>query len=114
MELKVRDVEVVSLRIPQSESPSRQFAPRPDTGGMIEVTAVYLHTEDGPTGFGYTSQIASRAGNATAAYLRDELIPTVIGGNALAPESIWRRAWFQNRPRMRAGLGVHALSAIDI
>lgn len=113
-ELKIREVEVVPLRVPLSESPARRFAPRPDSGGSIEVTAVYLHTEDGPTGFGYTSQIGSRAGNAIAAYLRDELAPSVIGANALAPESVWQAAWGPHKPRMRGGLGVQALSALDI
>lgn len=113
-ELTITAVEVVPLRVPLSESPARRFAPRPDNGGVLEVTAVYIHTEDGPTGFGYTSQIGSRAGAAIAAYLRDELAPSVIGANALAPEAIWQAAWSPNKSRMRAGLAVQALSALDI
>ena len=113
-ELRIREVEVVPLRVPLSESPARRFAPRPDTGGVLEVTAVYVHTEDGPSGFGYTSQIGSRAGGAIAAYLRDELAPSVVGANALAPEATWQRAWGPNKSRMRAGLAVQALSALDI
>ena len=47
-------------------------------------------------------------------YIRDELAPLVIGEDALAPEALWHRMWAPNKARQRAGLGVWALSAIDI
>ncbi|MBO0714744.1 MAG: mandelate racemase/muconate lactonizing enzyme family protein [Acidimicrobiales bacterium] len=111
--LSIRSVEVVPLEVPLSESPARRFA-QARGDGAISVTAVYVHTNGGPTGFGYTTQIGSRAGAAIAAYIRDELAPRLEGAEALAPEAIWHRLWNPSKSRMRAGLAVHALSALDI
>jgi L-alanine-DL-glutamate epimerase-like enolase superfamily enzyme len=114
--IKIESVEVESLLIPFSDSPARRFASSPTQRGNpgISVTTVYLHTEHGPTGFGYTVQIGSKAGNAIASYIRDELAPSIIGADALAPEAVWQRMWGSNKSRMRGGIGVHALSALDI
>lgn len=112
-ELSIRSVEVVPLSVPVSESPARRFA-RPRGDGGIGVTGVYVHTDGGPSGFGYTTQIGSKASAAIAAYVRDELAPLLIGAEALGPEALWQRLWGPNKSRMRAGLAVQALSALDI
>lgn len=114
--MKITSVEIVPLLVPFADSPARQFASSPtqrDNPGIL-VTAVYVHTDSGPTGFGYTSQIGSKAAPAIAAYIREELAPTIVGANALAPEALWQRMWGPNKSRMRGGLGVQALSALDI
>jgi L-alanine-DL-glutamate epimerase-like enolase superfamily enzyme len=107
---KITAVEIVPLLVPFSDSPARRFASSPtqrDNPGIL-VTAVYVHTEGGSTGFG------SKAAPAIAAYIKDELAPTIIGADALAPEALWQRMWGPNKSRMRGGLGVHALSVLDI
>lgn len=112
-DLPIRSVEVVPLEVPRSESPARRFV-KSRGDGVIGVTAVYVHTDGGPSGFGYTTQIGSQAGGAIAAYIRDELAPRLLGAEALAPEALWQRLWRPSMSRMRAGLAVHALSALDI
>jgi L-alanine-DL-glutamate epimerase-like enolase superfamily enzyme len=112
-DLSISSVEVVPLEVPRSESPARRFV-KSRGDGVIAVTAVYVHTDGGPSGFGYTTQIGSRAGGAIAAYIRDELAPRLVGAGALAPEALWHRLFSPSQSRMRAGLAVHALSALDI
>ncbi|MPZ52662.1 MAG: hypothetical protein GEU79_08000 [Acidimicrobiia bacterium] len=75
---------------------------------------VYVHTDDGPSGCGFTMGLGGAWSNAVATYIRDELAPLAIGGDALRPEALWDRLWGRNKARMRAGLGVWALSAVDI
>jgi len=81
-------------------------------GVVLDVELV--HTEGGPSGTGYTTVLGGEGGGAMASYVRDELGPLTIGQDALAPEALWHRMWGPNKARLRAGLGVYALSAVDI
>lgn len=80
----------------------------------IDCVMVTVHTSDGPTGTGFTMGLGGAWSRAVAAYITDELTPLAIGQDVLAPEALWRRLWSPNKARMRAGLGVWALSAVDI
>ena len=79
----------------------------------VDMVAVYVHT-DGPTGFGFNMGLGGSASSALVPYIEEELAPLAIGENAAAPEALWHRLWSPNKARMRAGLGLWALSAIDI
>lgn len=80
----------------------------------VECVAVDVHTEVGPSGFGFTMGLGGSWSSAVARYITDELAPAAVGMNALATEQLWHRMWSPNKARMRGGLGVWALSAIDI
>ena len=80
----------------------------------IDCVVVALETTDGPSGTGFTMGLGGAWSRAVAAYITDELAPLVVGEDALAPEALWMRMWSPNKARMRAGLGVWALSAVDI
>ncbi len=80
----------------------------------VDCTAVWLHTKDGPTGVGFTMSLGGSASAALVPYIALELAPLAVGRDALAPEALWHRLWSPNKARMRAGLGVWALSAVDI
>ena len=103
-------VETTALRFP---------LPTPITTALstythVDATAVTLRTEGGLTGFGITAGLGGMAGVAIKPYIDAELAPLVVGQDALSPARIWERMWSPNKPRMRAGLGVWALSAVDI
>lgn len=80
----------------------------------VECVAVRVFTEVGPTGTGFTMGLGGSWSSAVAAYIADELAPAAVGSDARRPESVWQRMWAPNKARMRAGLGVWALSAVDI
>lgn len=80
----------------------------------IDCVVVKVDTSDGLVGTGFTMGLGGAWSRAVAAYITDELAPLVIGQDALAPEALWKRIWSPNKARMRAGLGVWALSAVDI
>lgn len=80
----------------------------------VECVSVRLETDDGPSGVGFTMGLGGSWSAAVASYITDELAPAVVGQSVGAPEALWHRMWAPNKARMRAGLGVWALSAVDI
>ncbi len=106
----IEAVETTALRFPLSIPITTALS----TYTHVDATAVHLRTEGGLTGFGITAGLGGMANTAIKPYIDAELAPLVIGQDALVPEALWHRMWSPNKPRMRAGLGVWALSAMDI
>lgn len=111
--LEIESVEVVPLRIPLADTPIHRFGRDAATTRAYGVTAVWVHTKGGPSGFGYCFQTDSGATTAIASVARDSIAPRLVGRDALAPEGIWAALWGSNRSMMRGGVGAWALSAID-
>ena len=65
------------------------------------------------TGFGYSMSLDRRGTKAVVAYIEDELAPLVVGKDVGAPEAAWQTMFAPNKARLRGGVGVHALSAVD-
>jgi D-arabinonate dehydratase len=106
----IQAVEATALRFPLS----KPIASALGAYTHVDATAVRIHAEDGLTGFGISAGLGGSASAAMVPYIEAELAPLAVGQDALAPEAVWHRLWSPNKPRMRAGLGVWALSAIDI
>jgi D-arabinonate dehydratase len=106
----IEAVETTALRFPLSTPITTALS----TYAHVDANAVILRTEGGLTGFGITAGLGGNAGVAIKPYIDAELAPLVIGQDALAPAHVWERMWSPNKPRMRAGIGVWALSAVDI
>lgn len=110
MKLPIRSVETVRLQLPLA---------RPISSALgeyrhVDCVVVTIHTVDGPSGIGFNAGLGGAAGAALVPYIEEELAPLAVGADALAPEALWARLWGPNKARMRGGLGVWALSAIDI
>jgi D-arabinonate dehydratase len=108
--MTIAAVETTALRFPLRAPITTALS----TYTHVDATAVILRTGDGLTGFGITAGLGGMASTAIKPYIDAELAPLVIGQDALAPARIWERMWSPNKPRMRAGVGVWALSAVDI
>ena len=106
----IKAVESTALRFPLPEPITTALS----TYTHVDATAVRIHTQDGLTGFGITAGLGGSAASAIRPYIDAELAPLMIGQDALATGALWHRMWSPNKPRMRAGLGVWALSAVDI
>lgn len=74
---------------------------------------VGLETSDGLTGYGYSMSLDRRGTKAVVSYVENDLAPLAVGQDAGLPEALWQRLWSPNKARMRGGVGVHALSAVD-
>ena len=70
---------------------------------------VVLASADGHTGLGYTY-----GSEATAALIDGKLASLVLGADALAPPALWQTMSEQLRDAGRPGIGMMAISAVDI
>lgn len=109
-ELRITSIEARPMPIPLRRPISSSLG----TYTTVEGVVVSLHTADGPDGVGFTMGLGGAWSRAVATYINDELAPLAIGLDAMSPEAVWHRMWSPNKARMRAGLGVWALSAVDI
>lgn len=109
-ELAIAAIEAVAMPIPLA----RPIASALGSYTHVDCVTVLMHTSDGPTGFGFNLGLGGAASAALVPYIEQELAPLALGQDALAPEALWQRLWGSNKARMRGGLGVWALSAVDI
>jgi D-arabinonate dehydratase len=106
----ISSIETIALALPLTRPISSALGSYTKVDGVV----VLIHTADGPTGWGFNFGLGGEASGALVPYIDNELAPLAIGANALSPELVWDRLWSPNKARMRSGLGVWALSAIDI
>jgi L-alanine-DL-glutamate epimerase-like enolase superfamily enzyme len=112
MDLEIESVEVVPLWVPLVDTPSRRFESDASTRVGLNCVGMYLHTKNGPKGFGYSLEMSSSRTSALTTII-ENLEPSIIGMNALQPAALWDRVWKANHPKMLGGLGMWALSIID-
>ena len=79
----------------------------------FDYVVVELQTSDGISGYGYSMSLDRRGTKAVVSYIETELIPLMLFQKIDSPEDLWFRLWSPNKVRMRGGVGVHALSAVD-
>ncbi|MEE9277349.1 MAG: mandelate racemase/muconate lactonizing enzyme family protein [Dehalococcoidia bacterium] len=108
--MKIRSLDATQLKLPLK---------KPITSALgaythVDAVVVTLHTDDGPSGCGFTMGLGGAASSAIVPYIRNELAPLALDQDPLAPEALWQRLWGPNKARLRAGIGLHALSAVDI
>ncbi|MDP7625181.1 MAG: mandelate racemase/muconate lactonizing enzyme family protein [Rhodospirillales bacterium] len=73
---------------------------------------VEMRAED-VVGYGYSMSLDRRGTKAVVSYIENELAPMANGQDAAAPEAVWQTMFAPNKARLRGGVGVHALSAVD-
>ena len=78
-----------------------------------DYVVVELHTSDGVIGYGYSMSLDRRGTKAVVNYINNDLVPLVIDQEIIPPAAVWKKMWSPNKARMRGGVGVHALSAVD-
>ena len=108
-ELKITGIAAKSLKVPLA----RAIGSANGAKSELDYLVVFLHTQDGPTGCGFVMGLGGETSTTLVPYIEKELAPLAVEQDALAPEALWTRLWGPNKPRMRGGLGVQALSAVD-
>ena len=110
MSRRIVDVEPKALRIP---------LPKPISSSLgvythLDTSLVTVTTDDGVTGVGFTAGLGGSATSALVPYIAAELAPLAIDQPIDDLDALWTRLWAPNKARMRGGLGVWALSAVDM
>ena len=108
--LAIENIEVIPLQVPLKKI----FESALGVYTHLDVVVVKMKTKDGPEGFGMTTGLGGASGTAIVPYIKNELAPLILGQDALAPELVWNKMWSPNKARMRGGIGLHALSCVDI
>ncbi|MGI5966934.1 MULTISPECIES: mandelate racemase/muconate lactonizing enzyme family protein [Anaerotruncus] len=107
--MKITDVEVICLRVPAFDEPCEWG----DDAFIVKV-----HTDEGITGIGEsdTSPMVARAmieapeSNLYSGGLKR----LIIGENPLEIQKLWDKMYWASNYNGRRGLGIHAMSAVDI
>lgn len=107
--MKITDVEVICLRIPPVDAPCEWG----DDAFIVRV-----HTDEGLVGIGEsdTSPIAAR-GMIEAPESHESscgLKRLLVGENPLEIQRLWDKMYARSNYAGRRGLGIHAMSAVDI
>lgn len=108
--LTITGIEATAFTVPHARPIGSALGTYDGAGWIV----VHVHTADGPTGCGFTMGLDTRGNAAVLACIEHDLAPLAEGRDALAPEALWQAMWSPMKPRMRAGIGLQALSAIDI
>lgn len=106
--MKIRDVEALAISIP---------LPKPVADAVRTIThrdhlIVKVHTEDGPSGLGFT--LGYDGSRAMLSLIDSIYRPILLGANALDTEWLWAEMYRQSIQAGRRGLALRAISAIDI
>ena len=86
-ELPIRAVEARPTPLPLARPISSALG----TYTQMDCVTLTIHTNDGPSGFGYTVGLGGTWSAAVATYIDQELAPLAVGCDALAPEALWQR-----------------------
>lgn len=108
--LVVERIEARPLRLPLVTPISSSLG----TYHHVDCTLVQVTTTDGIRGVGFNAGLGGAASAALVPYVHQELAPLAVGQDVRSIDAIWHRLWAPNKARQRAGLGVWALSAVDI
>lgn len=110
MPLTITSVEATPVALPLTKPIASALGLYESMPGAV----VTVRTSEGIDGFGFNLGLGGSAGRAVATYVTDELAPLAVGQDALSPDAVWHRMWAPNKARMRGGIGVWGLSAVDI
>ncbi len=108
--MKIAAIECYILRLPTA----RSFVSALARYDYFDDVVVDLKTEGGLQGMGYTTFVGGDASRACKAYAEGELSSALLGEEVTATERIWERMYQPNKARLRKGVGMYALSALDI
>ena len=105
----IKVVRAIPISIPL-QNPVRFSTRQVDTRQFV---LVFLGTTGGLEGIGYTYTGASGA-QACATFVEEVLAPRLVGHGAFSPERVWADLYQETLLLGRRGLGLRALSAVDI
>ncbi|MBI3824934.1 MAG: mandelate racemase/muconate lactonizing enzyme family protein [Candidatus Rokubacteria bacterium] len=105
--MKVTRIESAVLAVPMVKPVALSFAEH-------RLVVATLHTDDGPTGLGYSLCFGGGGAEAVQVYLETRLKPLLLGEDPLFVERLWEKMYRADRGIKRQGVAAYALSALDI
>src|SRR5499427_5920200 len=105
--MKITHIDSVVLRIPCPKPMSLEFADH-------RMVAVFISTDEGLEGFGYTLAFGGGGAEAMQVYLETRLKPLLIGEDPRMVGKLWEKMFRADRGIRRVGLAGYGVAALDI
>lgn len=113
--MRIREVktELLQMPLPRPMQSGSSSGKKGGPVGHIYMPLVFITTEDGTKGLGYSWSLLGGA-TATRCVLRDDFGPLLIGEDALDHERLWNKLYRRLQTVGRRGLVTQAQAAVDL
>src|SRR3990167_3619414 len=105
--MKITAIKTSMLSVPNTAPVSSYY---PANSYMV----ARIETDEGVEGLGYTMTVGPGGASSILAYMKDSLIPLLIGENPLHVGRLWEKMYENDRGIRKKGIPVYAMSALDI
>ncbi len=105
--MKITAIDSFVLRVPTPKPIALEY---PEHCLVVAL----IHTDDGPSGLGYSLAFGGGGAEAIQVYLETRLKPLLLGQDPLFVERLWERMYRADRGIKRQGVAAYAISALDI
>jgi len=105
--MKITAVKTLMLSVPNSPPVSSYY---PANSFMV----ARIETDEGLEGLGYTMTVGPGGSSSIMAYMKDSLIPLLIGEDPRMIGKVWEKMYENDRGVRKKGIPVYAMSALDI
>ncbi len=110
MNLIITDYKITVLKVPIQKA----LYQRNTTIKELIVLVLELTSHSELVGQSFIYGMGRQGHTAIIPYLKNELMPAIIGKPFLTPSEIWETLWLPRRDKLRGGLSLFALALIDI
>ena len=113
--MKITEVraELLRMDLPRPMQSGSSGGTKGGPVGRINMPVVFITTEDGTRGLGYSWSLLG-GDTATRCVLRDDFAPLLIGEDALDNERLWQKLYKRLQTVGRRGLVTQAQAAVDM
>lgn len=106
-------VELLRMPLPRPMQAAHSVGQKGGPVGNVNMPVVFITTEDGTTGLGYSWSLLG-GDTATCCILRDDFAPLLTGEDALDHERLWYRLYKRLQTGGRRGIAIQAQAAVDL
>jgi len=105
--MKIRTIDVFTLDV-ATPPPRNTYYPH------NTYVCARIHSDEGPSGLGYTMLVGGDGASSVRAYLQDNLVPHLVGEDPVQIGKLWHKMYDADRGIRKKGVPMYAISAIDI
>ena len=105
--MKIRAIESCVLSVPTPKPIALEYPEH-------RLVVATIHTDEGPSGLGYSLVFGAAGAESIQVYLETRLKPLLLGEDPLMVGHLWERMYRLDRGIRRQGVAAYAVSALDI
>src|SRR5262245_10525336 len=105
--MKIRAIDTTTLSVPTPVPIALEYPEH-------RLVVAMIHTDDGPSGLGYSLVFGAAGAESIQVYLETRLKPQLLGEDPRMIGRLWERMYRTDRGIRRQGVAGYAVSALDI